>query len=87
MLQFLVSAGHRNYVACLPHYLEGMQNQLETAPTVHAAFVDGKFTVHETRGKFYGVWSDMALWPYNKPTTRRPKPQNAKDKYLKALAF
>ena len=61
MLPFLVSAGHRNYVACFPHYLEDMQNLPETAPTVHAVFVDGKFTVHETSGKFCGVWSDMAL--------------------------
>ena len=61
MLPFLVAAGHRNYVADLPHYLEDIRNLAAGAPWVHTAFLNGHFIVHETQGRFNGIWSDMAL--------------------------
>ena len=64
MLPYLVAAGHFKYVSCLPHYLEAME---QLPQQVKTAFEDGKFTVHRKKGKFNGVWPDMALeQSYNK---------------------
>lgn len=38
-----------------------MKSLPTTAPDVHKAFKDGKFTVRINPGKFNGVWSDVAL--------------------------
>ncbi|KAL5018841.1 hypothetical protein ScPMuIL_004563 [Solemya velum] len=66
-LPYLVSAGHTNYISCLPLYLKDMKELPTKHPEVHASFMDGKFTVRETNGKFNGVWTDLALeQTYNK---------------------
>lgn len=91
MLPFLVSAGHTNYSACLPHYLEDMRNLPTTAPVVDEAFRNGNFSVHQLSGAFNGVWTDMALeQTYNKDAKTHlfhgiAGSQSAMDKYLKAL--
>ena len=46
MLPYIVSAGHRNYMSCLPIYLNDMRALPEKAPEVHEAFLEGKFTIH-----------------------------------------
>ena len=61
MLPYLVAAGHYKYVSCLPHYLEAMRSLPTLAPYIYKAFKAGQFTVHQTEGRFNGVWTDMAL--------------------------
>ena len=61
MLPYLVSAGHYKYVSCLPHYLQAMGNLSTVAPNIHKAFMNGQFTIHQSEGRFNGVWTDMAL--------------------------
>lgn len=61
MLPYLVAAGHYKYVSCLPHYLKAMRSLPTLAQTIYSEFKDGKFTVHQTEGRFNGVWTDMAL--------------------------
>ena len=42
-------------------YLENMHKLEQTSPTVHQAFVDGKFPVKRTPGCFNVVGGDMTL--------------------------
>ena len=91
MMPYMVAAGHHKYVSCLPHYLESMKQLPTTAPYVYEAFKKGNFTVHQTKGNFNGVWSDMALeQTYNCDAKTQlftgisQHPQTI-EKYLKAL--
>ena len=45
----------------MPHYLNEMENLINTAPEVHQQFIEGHFGVNWTSGKFNVVWIDMAL--------------------------
>lgn len=88
MLPYIVSAGHSKYTSCLPHYITAMKS-LPSA--VKLEFTKGNFTVRQQRGKFNGVWSDMALEKtYNKDAKTKlllgiTKHQDTISKYLKAL--
>ena len=42
-------------------YLRDMRDLEQTHPDVFSKFMEGKFTVHHLKGKFNGVWTDMAL--------------------------
>ena len=88
MLPYILAAGHNKYTACLPHYLSAMK---DLPAQVKSEFLKGNFAVHEQKGKFNGVWSDMALEKtYNKDAktkllhgiTQRP---DTISKYLRAL--
>ena len=63
----------------------------QCAPYVHECFLNGKFTVHHTKGRFNGVWADMALeQTYNcegKTALFKGLTQNndAVDKYIRIL--
>ncbi|KAJ8416954.1 hypothetical protein AAFF_G00328320 [Aldrovandia affinis] len=91
MLPYLVAAGHYKYVSCLPHYLEAMRSLPTLAPSIHREFKDGKFTVHQTEGRFNGVWTDMALEKtYNRDAKTKlftgiSQQPAAMGKYLRAL--
>jgi len=61
MLSYLVAAGHYEYVSCMPHYFEAMRSLATLAPFIYKAFKAEQFTVHQTEGRFNGVWTDMAL--------------------------
>ena len=58
VLSYMVSTGHTKYVACIPHYFHVGRH---LPPDVVTAFNNGHFTVHVTREKFNGVWTDMAI--------------------------
>jgi len=91
MLPYLVAAGHYKYVSCLPHYLEAMRGLPTLAPNIARAFKDGQFTVHQTEGRFNGVWTDMALEKtYNRDAKTKlftgiSQQPAAMEKYLQAL--
>ncbi|KAJ8366433.1 hypothetical protein AAFF_G00355510 [Aldrovandia affinis] len=91
MLPYLVAAGHYKYVSCLPHYLEAMRSLPTLTPNIHREFKDGKFTVHQTEGRFNGVWTDMALEKtYNRDAKTKlftgiSQQPAAMEKYLRAL--
>jgi len=88
MLPYLVFAGHHKYVSCLPHYIQAME---ELPKSVKSQFETGKFTVRQKRGKYNGVWTDMALeQTYNKDAKTKlfsgvSQTQAMISKYLKAL--
>jgi hypothetical protein len=93
MLPYLVSAGHHNYMSCIPIYLKDMKSLNEIAPKVNEEFLKGNFTIHHTCGKFNCVWTDLALeQTYNKEgktclligITLNP---TAREKYIKSAPF
>ena len=92
MIAYVVSAGHRNYAACLPLYLNGMRELAVSAPDGRTEFMNGNFCVHCTPGSFNGVWTDLAHeQTYNrdgktlmKGTTQNPV---ARQKYFKSAPF
>ena len=61
MLPYLIAAGHYKYVSCLSHYLQAMGNLTTMAPSILQALKNGQFTIHQSEGRFNGVWTDMAL--------------------------
>ena len=91
MLPYLVAAGHYKYVSCLPHYLEAMRGLHTLAPNIAKAFKDGHVTVRQTKGRFNGVWTDMALEKtYNRDAKTKlftgiSQQPAAMEKYLRAL--
>ena len=91
MLPYLVAAGHYKYISCLPHYLEAMRSLPTLAPNIYREFKNGKFTVRQTEGRFYGVWTDMALEKtYNRDAKTKlftgiSQQPAGLEKYLKAL--
>ena len=93
MLPFTVASKHTNYMSCLPLYLKDMRELSEKHPTVYTNFIRGHFTVHRTKGKFNGTWTDMVLeQTYNKEgktsllkgISLNPK---AREKYIKTAPF
>lgn len=91
LLPNLVAAGHYKYVSCLPHYPEEMRSLSALAPNICREFKDEKFVVHQTEGKFNGVWTAMGLHKtYNSNASTKlftgisQQPATI-DKYLKAL--
>ena len=61
LLPLFAAFDSTNYLRWCSLYLEDMHKLEETAPTVHQAFVDGKFAVKRTPGSFIAVGGDMAL--------------------------
>ncbi len=93
MLPYMIAAGHSRYASCVPLYLKDMQRLPETHPEVHGHFLQGQFTVHQTEGRFNGVWSDLALeQTYNKEgktsllkgVSQKPM---ARDKYVHTTPY
>ena len=88
VLPYMVSVGHTNYVAYIPHYLHAMRY---LPPDVVITLNQYHFTVHATGGKFNGIWTDMAREKtYNKGAKTQlfrgiTQQQAAREKYLRAL--
>lgn len=93
MLPYTVVSKHTNYMSCLPLYLKEMKELPSKHHEVYTNFMRGHFTVHRTKGKFNGTWTDMALeQTYNKEgktsllkgISLNPA---AREKYIKAAPF
>ena len=93
MLPYTVPAQHTKYMICLPMYLRDMRDLEQTHPDVFSKFMEGKFTVHHLKGKFNGVWTDMAFeQTYNregktsllKGISQAPI---SREKYVKTIPF
>ena len=93
MIPYIISAGHRNYAACLPLYLQDMKLMSEEHPEVYEQFMQGNFTIHRAAGSFNGVWTDLSLeQSYNrdgKTALLKGNTQNndAREKYIKSVPF
>ena len=61
MIPIIMSAGHRNYDACLSLYLQDMKLLSEEHPEVYEQFMQDNFTIQRAAGSFNGVWTDLAL--------------------------
>ena len=61
LLPLFAAFDSTNYLRWCSLYLEDMHKLEQTAPTVHQAFVDGKFAVKRTPGSFNAVGGDMVL--------------------------
>ena len=61
LLPLFAAFDSTNYLRWCSLYLEDMLRLPQTAPTVHKAFMDGKFAVKRTPGCFNAVGADMAL--------------------------
>jgi len=61
LLPLFAAFDSSNYDRWCSLFLEDTHRLPETAPTVHQAFMEGKFAVKRTPGCFNGVGADMAL--------------------------
>ena len=61
VLPFFAACDRINYLRWASLYLEDMRKLPDTAPAVHQAFINGKFVVKRTSGKFCAVGADMCL--------------------------
>ncbi|KAA0712401.1 hypothetical protein E1301_Tti018229 [Triplophysa tibetana] len=72
--------------------LEAMRSLPTLAPNIYREFKDGKFTVRQTKGRFSGVWTDMALEKtYNRDAKTKLftgiiQQPAAMEKYLKVVS-
>ncbi len=61
LLSFMVSPHHTRYMSCIPIYLRDMRALSTEHPEVHEKFMHRVFTLHCSKGRYNGVWSDMTL--------------------------
>jgi len=58
MLSYIMAADHYKYASCMPHYSEAMRSLPTLGLYIYKAFKAGQFTLHQTEGRFNGVWTD-----------------------------
>ena len=61
LLPLFAAFDSTNYLRWCSLYLEDMYRLPNTAPTIHQAFMEGKFVIKQTPGRFKAVGADMAL--------------------------
>ena len=61
LLCLFMAMDETNNLCWCSFYLEDMRCLPETAPELHQSFLEGKFVVKHTHGKFKAVEMDMAL--------------------------
>ena len=72
LLPLFAAFDSTNYLQWCSLYLEDMYRLPSTAPTIHQAFMEGKFVIKRTPGRFKAVGADMALEQTIDKSQKRP---------------